>query len=144
MYQQIKDQHSVIIWSAARCFLSFQQAASVRWRALPTRCPSKEPDLVLKDASHARPSLGHKQSTLLFIYLSWDGSLSTILMNASCSSASQSGTSYLARDQLDSKGSARAGYACWLIDHFFPLYILLFIDCLVTNNDISSHCFYVM
>lgn len=82
---------------------------------------------------HAQTSLGPNQSTLLFIYLFKDGLLSTILMNASCPCASQSGTSYLARNQPDANGFAGASYVCWLIDHFPPFF---YIDCLVTNKGI--------
>lgn len=135
--QRPKLRHHLVCCSL---FLKLPAAASVRWRALPTRCPSKEPDPVLKDASHAQTSLGPKQSILLFINLSRDSSFSTILMNPSCSCTSQSGNSYLARDQSHAIAFAGASYVHWLIDHFF-LSIFFYISCLVTNKDIHLPAF---
>lgn len=70
LHRQIKDERSVIVWSAAHCFLSFQRQHPSRCRALPTRCPGKDPEPVLKDASHAQTSLDSTRGTPLLIYLS--------------------------------------------------------------------------
>lgn len=125
LYRQIKDKHSVIIWPAVHCFFEFAAAASIRWHAVPTRCPSNEPEPVLKDASHAQTSLDPKKSTQLLIYLSRDSLLSAILMNASCFWASQSGTSYLTRDQSDIKCFGGKSYVRWLIS----VWMFVTIDC---------------
>ena len=119
MYQQIKDKPSVITRSAARRFSSFQLQHPSDGEHSQQGVPAKSQILCWKTHLTLKLHLVPEQSTLLFIYLSRDGSLSTILMNPSCSCASQSGTSYLARDQSHVKGLAGASSVCWLIDHLF-------------------------
>lgn len=106
-------------------FLELPAAASTWWRALPTRCPSKEPDPVLKDASHAQTSLACRRSSLFFIYLTKDSSPLHHI------NESQLFLCFTIKNFIFGQGSVtckrlRRSQLCVLADRsFFPLRILL-------------------
>lgn len=142
MYQQIKDKHSVITWSAARRFLSFQRQHPSDREHSQQGVPAKSQILCWKTRLTLQLRLVPTKA-LLFIYLSRDSSQCTILMNPSCSRASQLGTSYLARDHSHAKCFAgQVMCAGWLIIIFLYICIqllafftlLLFIKAVIQKN----------
>lgn len=86
--------------------LELPAAASVEWRALPTRCPGEEPEPVVKDASHTQTSLALKLTIPSSFIFPETLKFALSLINECQLFLCFTIRNYLARDQSNVKGGA--------------------------------------